>query len=164
MIHTLRQIFRSGKFVSGFVIFATIILITIIYPLIIKDGPLTIICQGTFFPPGIYVSVNDSLTAPRVTLNLEGADKKRLSSKISAESRKSMQEWLIAAGVPQSEVDQADTAKLLELWTNNYDSKKSIPGMTNAKRNAFIRLNTSLKSLLIQPKRPLRRRTRRPKR
>jgi len=152
MTHTLRQLFRSGKFVSGFAIFATIILITLIYPLIVKDGPLTIIGQGTFFPPGIYVSVNDSLNAPRVTLNLEGADKKRLSSKISAVSRKSMQEWLVAAGIPQSEVDQADTAKLLELWTNNYDPKKSIPGMTNAKRNAFIRLNSSLKSLLSTDK------------
>lgn len=148
MTHTLRQIFRSGKFISGFAIFATIILITLLYPLIIKDGPLTIIGQGTFFPPGIYVSVNDSLNAPRVTLNLEGADAKRLSSKISAESRKSMQEWLVAAGVPQAEVDQADTPKLLELWTTHYDPKKSIPGMTNAKRNAFIRLNNSLKTLL----------------
>ena len=31
---------------------------------------------------------------------------------------------------------------------NNYDPKKNVPGMTNAKRNTIIRLNNSLKGLL----------------
>ena len=56
MQHTLRQVFHSGKFVVGFTIFVAILLIVIIYPLIITDSPLQIIGQGTFFPPGIYVS------------------------------------------------------------------------------------------------------------
>jgi peptide/nickel transport system permease protein len=148
MTHTLRQIFRSGKFLTGFVIFAAIALIVLIYPLIIKDRPLTIIGRGTFFPPGIYASVNDSLNSPRYTLNLEGADTKRIASKLSVENRKSMQEWLVAAGIPESEINLADTQKLLELWEKNYDPKKNAPGLTNAKRNAFIRLNNSLKGLL----------------
>ena len=61
MKHTLQQIFHSPKFVVGFSIFMAILLIVIIYPLIITDPPLAIIGQGTFFPPGIYVSVYDSI-------------------------------------------------------------------------------------------------------
>ena len=49
MQHMLQQIFRSGKFVVGFVIFMAILLIVLIYPMIIKDPPLQIIGQGTFF-------------------------------------------------------------------------------------------------------------------
>ena len=56
MKHTLQQIFHSPRFVFGFSIFAVILLIVIVYPLIITDHPLAIIGQGTFFEPGIYVS------------------------------------------------------------------------------------------------------------
>ncbi len=51
-------------------------------------------------------------------------------------------------GFLQTEIDITDTAKLLDLWEKNYDPKKNIPGMTNAKRNYYVRLNTSLKGLL----------------
>jgi peptide/nickel transport system permease protein len=152
MQHTLKQIFRSGKFVAGFSIFATIVLVVLIYPLIIRDHPLAIIGQGTFFPPGIYVGMNDSLASPRFTLNLEGADTKRIESRLSAENRKTMQDWLIAAGIPASDIDVTNAQKLLDQWAANYDPKKSIPGMTNAKRNAIIRLNNSLKNLTASDK------------
>jgi len=71
MMHTIQQVFRSGKFVVGFVILMTILLIVLIYPLIIPDAPLAIIGQGTFFPPGIYVSTYDSLNSPVYNLHLE---------------------------------------------------------------------------------------------
>jgi peptide/nickel transport system permease protein len=148
MKHTLRQIFRSGKFVVGFSIFATILLIVIVYPLIIHTDPLGMIGQGTFFPPGIYVSVYDSISSPRYILNLENAAAKRIASKLNNDDRLAMKEWLIADGIPESEIDIADTAKLLDQWVNNYDPKAKIAGMTNAKRNYFIRLDTSLKGLL----------------
>jgi peptide/nickel transport system permease protein len=148
MKHTLQQVFRSPRFVFGFSIFMSIVLIAIIYPLIITDNPLAILGQGTFFEPGIYVSVYDSVGSKPYTLNLDGAAAKRLASKLSDEDRLSIQEWLTAAGVPASEIDTADTAKLLDQWVNNFDPKKNIPGMTNAKRNYYIRLNTSLKGLL----------------
>ena len=45
----LQQIFRSGKFMTGFVIFVAILLVVMIYPLIITDSPLGIIGHGTFF-------------------------------------------------------------------------------------------------------------------
>jgi peptide/nickel transport system permease protein len=148
MKHTLEQIFRSGKFIFGFSILVAILLIVIFYPMIIKDDPLGIIGQGTFFPPGIYVSVYDSVGSTAYTLNLDDAEANRIASRLSAEDRIAMQEWLVAAGIPEAEIDISDTAKLLNLWNSTYDPAKNIPGMTNAKRNYYIRLNSSLEGLL----------------
>jgi peptide/nickel transport system permease protein len=147
MSHTLRQIFRSSKFLTGFAIFATILLFVLVYPLIVTGHPLAIIGQGTFFPPGIYVNVYDSLSSTPYTLNLDSAKTSRLTNKVKEEDRKAMQDWLVSAGVPASDIDATDSQKLLDLWTKTYDPKKSIPGLTNAKRNYYIRLNNSLKSL-----------------
>jgi peptide/nickel transport system permease protein len=148
MKHFFQQVLHSGKFVTGFSIFSAIMLIVIFYPMIVTDSPLGIIGQGTFFPPGIYVSVYDSMSATSYTLNLDGASEMRIASKLNEEDRQAVKEWLVAAGIPESEIDIADTAKLLDQWFTNYDPKKNIPGMTNAKRNYFVRLNTALKGLL----------------
>ena len=59
-----------------------------------------------------------------------------------------MKEWLVADGIPETEIDITDTEKLLDQWENNYDPKKNVPGMTFAKRNYYLRLNNSLKGIL----------------
>ncbi len=149
MTHTLRQIFRSGKFVVGFTIFVGILLVVLVYPLFVKDDPLGIIGQGTFFPPGIYVSTYDSINAPaKYILNLDNAAANRIGSKLNGDDRQSIKDWLVAAGIPQDQIDTTDTAKLLNLWQKNYDPNKNIPGMTNARRNYFVRLNNAVKGLL----------------
>jgi peptide/nickel transport system permease protein len=148
MKHILQQIFRSPRFVFGFSIFTGILLIVTIYPLIITDRPLTIIGQGTFFEPGIYVSVYDSIGSTAYTLNLDDAAANRIASKLNEDDRLAIKEWLVAAGIPESEIDTTNTQNLLDQWVKNYDPKKNIPGMTNAKRNYFIRLNNSLEGLL----------------
>jgi len=148
MKHTFQQIFRSTNFVIGFVILMAILLTVIIYPLLIPDAPLEIIGQGTFFPPGIYVSVYDSINSNTYTLKLDDAAAKRIASKLDDEDRLAMQEWLVASGIPEDEIDIEDTAKLLDQWETNFDSTKKISGMTNAQRNYYIRLNKSLQGLL----------------
>jgi len=148
MKHTIRQVFHSGKFIVGFSIFAAMLLVVFIYPLIIPDPPLDIIAQGTFFEPGIYVNVYDSMSATKYTLNLKDAAAKRIASKLKDEDRLAMKEWLVGAGIPEDEIDIDNTEQLLELWRTHFDPKVRIAGMTNAKRNYYIRLNTSLKGLL----------------
>lgn len=148
MKHTIRQVFRSGKFVVGFSILVAILLIVIVYPLIITYPPLEIIGQGTFFPPGIYVNVYDSIGSTTYKLNLDDAAAKRIASKLGDEDRLAMKEWLMADGIPEDEIDIENTAKLLDQWVSNYDPTQKIAGMTNARRNYFIRLNNSLKGLL----------------
>jgi peptide/nickel transport system permease protein len=149
MKHILHQVFHSGKFVVGFSILSVILLIVIVYPLIIRDAPLEIIGQGTFFPPGIYVSTYDSIHASeKYTLDLDGAVAKRIGSKLSDEDRLAMRDWLVADGIPEEEIDIADTARLLEQWENSYNPEKSFQGMTFAKQRYFQRLNTSLQGIL----------------
>ena len=148
MLHTFRQAFKSGKFVTGFASFATIGLVVLIYPLIIRDHPLKIIGQGTFFEPGIYVNVYDSLGAPQYTLNLEGAAAKRIASRLNDEDRTAIKEYMVAAGIPAAQIDTTDTEQLLNTWFTTFDPAKRIKGMTNAKRNYYIRLNNSIQGLL----------------
>ncbi|MCB9113192.1 MAG: ABC transporter permease [Anaerolineales bacterium] len=148
MKHTLQQIFRSPNFVVGFSIFAVIILTVLIYPMLIPDPPLKIIAQGTFFEPGIYVNTYDTFSAPAYTLKLEGADSKRIASKLNDEDRLAMQKWLVGFGIPENEIDIQNTEALLDLWNTNFDPSKRFQGMTNADRNYYIRLNNSVQGLL----------------
>ena len=119
MKHTLQQVFRSGKFVVGFAILMTILLFVIVYPLVIPDAPLAILGQGTFFPPGTYVSTYDTLSSPVYTLNLKDAAAKRIASKLKEADRQAMQEWLVTMGVPEDEIAIEDTAQLIGLWKDN---------------------------------------------
>ncbi len=148
MKHTLKQVFGSPRFVVGFAIFAFIVLLVIVYPIFVRSEPLGIIGQGTFFPPGIYVNAYDSIGSEPYTLKLDNATAKRLESRLNDEQRLDMKEWLVSAGIPENEIDPANTEKLLELWGNNYDPTSNIPGMTNARRNYFVRLDSSLGGIL----------------
>jgi peptide/nickel transport system permease protein len=148
MKHIIQQVFQSGKFRVGFFIFVAILLIVVVYPLIITARPLAIIGQGTFFPPGVYVNVYDSTVSPTYTLNLSDAAAKRIASKLKEEDRLAIKEWLVADGIPANEIDTTNTPKLLDQWSSKYDPKANVPGMTNARRNYFVRLNNSLEGLL----------------
>lgn len=148
MKNTLRQVFHSGKFVAGFSILMALLLIVIFYPLFVPGKPLAIIGQGTFFPPGTYVSVYDSINATPYTLSLDSADAKRIESKLGDQERQDIKDWLVAAGIPEAEIDTADTAGLIEQWETNYDPNKKLKGMTYARQRYYQRLNTSLEGLL----------------
>jgi peptide/nickel transport system permease protein len=149
MIHTLRQVFRSGKFVFGFCIFVGMLLIVFIYPLIIRDSPLKIIAEGTFFPPGIYVNTFDAINSPATyILHLDNAAAKRVANKLSNDDRIAMKEWLVADGIPEAEIDITDTISLLDLWSTNYDPEKKVKGMTFAKERYYQRVNTALQGIM----------------
>src|SRR5690606_9976308 len=144
----LRQIFRPGKFLVGFVIFMTIVLTVLIYPLFVKTPPLQTISRGTFLPPGIYVNVFDSMNlANRYTLLREDAAARRIASQLSDQARLSMRDCHVAMEIPDGAIDLEDTASLIELWKTHFNPSARIPGMTNADRNYYIRLTNSLKGL-----------------
>jgi peptide/nickel transport system permease protein len=148
MKNTLKQVFHSPKFVVGFSIFMFIVLTVIVFPLFVAADPLGIISQGTFFPPGIYVNVYDSIGSQPYTLFVDDAAAKRIAGKLSDEDRQAMREWLVAAGIPENQIDTTDTKSLLTLWQNNYDPNKQIPGMTYAKTRYYLRVNNSLQGIL----------------
>jgi peptide/nickel transport system permease protein len=149
MKHTLRQVFHSGKFLVGFIIFMAVLLLVVGYPLIIKDSPLAIISQGTFLPPGVYVNTFDSINSPTTyTLLLDNAAAKRIANKLSAQDRTDMKTWLVADGVPADQIDTANTIKLMDQWGKNYDPNKSFPGMTYARQRYYQRLTASVQGIL----------------
>ena len=148
MKNTLQQVFRSGKFLVGFIIFMAILLMVIVYPLIITADPLGIIAQGTFFPPGIYVNVYDSIGSPTYILNLPNAAAERINATLTQDARAQMKEWLVADGIPASKIDTTNAVTLMGLWEKNYDPNKSFSGMTFAKQRSYQRLNASLNGVL----------------
>ncbi len=149
MKNTLRQVFHSGKFLVGFCIFVLLLLTVIVYPLFVTASPLEIIGQGTFFPPGLYVSNYDAINnSTKYQLNIKDAAEKRIASKLGDQERADMVTWLTTAGLPADEINSADTEMLINLWEKNYEPNKKFPGMTFAKQRYYQRLNNSLKGLL----------------
>ena len=148
MKNTIRQVFHSPKFVVGFTIFTLIILTLLIYPLFVRGNPLQMIGLGSFFKPGTYVSVYDSIDTEKKTMKLPDADQNRLDGKLSDEDRVSMVQWLTSAGISAEEIDIKDTEGLLKLWKDNYDSSVKPKGMTMAQRNYYKRLDKNLENAL----------------
>ena len=147
MKNTLRQVFHSSKFLTGFLIFAAILLTMWIYPLFNPGNPLEMIGVGTFARPGTYFSLYDAATAKTETLRLADADDKRIDSLVSAEDRVAMMEWFGLMDIDVSELDATDTDALLDLWLEHYDSSVKIKGMTQARRNYFKRLDKNLRKV-----------------
>lgn len=151
MKSTLRNIFHSSKFVTGFVIFLFLMVMIIVYPLINPGSPLEQIGVGTFARPGTYVSLYDAAkTNPdreRETLRLPDAEDKRLARALSDSDRVLMVEWLGLKGVSLEGVDYSDTEELLKLWHENYDSTFKPKGMTSAAQKKYKRLNDALLAL-----------------
>jgi peptide/nickel transport system permease protein len=79
---------------------------------------------------------------------LDDAATKRVANKLSNDDRLAIKEWLVADGIPDTQIDTSDTVNLLDLWEKNYDPNKSFPGMTYAKQRYYLRLNTSLQGIL----------------
>lgn len=151
MKSTLRNIFHSSKFVIGFCIFAFLLVMIVVYPLINPGSPLEQIGVGTFAKPGTYVSLYDAVkTNPdreRETLRLPDAEDKRLANALSDDDRVLVIEYLGLKGVDLTTVDATDTEALLKLWDENYESSFKPKGMTTATQKKYRRLNDGLQAL-----------------
>ena len=147
MKNTLRQVFHSSKFLTGFGIFAIILITMWVYPLINPGNPLEMIGVGTFAPPGTYFSRYDAVNTPSETLRLSDADDKRVEASMSMEDRVAMVEWLTLAEVDIDGLEIDDTDALLDLWFANFDSSLKLKGMTNARRNYYKRLDKSIREI-----------------
>ena len=147
MKNTLRQIFHSSKFVTGFCIFMAILVVLFVYPLINPGNPLEMIGVGTFAKPGTYVSMYDATKVSYETLRLPDAADKRIAAALKDEDRVSMLEWFNIMEIDVTNLDINDTDALLDLWSEHYDESIKPKGMTMAKRNYYKRLNRSLQDL-----------------
>ncbi|MBR6766612.1 MAG: ABC transporter permease, partial [Clostridia bacterium] len=146
MFNTIKQVFRSPKFVVGFVIFGLILLTMLIYPMINPGDPLQMIGVGTFAKPGTYVSVYDTVGSKTEIFRLPDADANRIAQKLKDEDRISMVDWFTKAGIDITGLDITDTDSLLDMWSTHFEDKK-LPGMTNASRRNYRLLDTRIKEL-----------------
>ena len=122
MKNRIRQVFHSGKFITGFVIFIVILLTILIYPLIITRDPLEMMGEGNFFEPGTYVSKSEVAgSRDSYHLNVEAAAA-QVDRRLKNDTRGFMAEWLEKyGGVKSSEIDVSDADGLIALWQDHYD-------------------------------------------
>lgn len=147
MKHTIKNIFRSPKFVTGFVIFFGMLLFTFIYPWFVTADPLEMIGQGNFFKPGTYVSVKDTVDSKQYTMNIE-AKAGNLGAYLTDVQKTDMRDWLVKfGGISQEEMDAADDNQLVELWVEHYDSTVDQKGLLASKKKAYVRMDKEIRKL-----------------
>ena len=156
MKNTIKQVFHSPKFVVGFVIFAAILLLTIIYPLFNPGDPLQSLFKssdrGSFTPPGTYVSLYDATSSFKAKLNTNSdVYAARAKATISDEDWVRMVKWLTSMEIDVSTLDRSDTEAALAFWREHYDESAKPKGMTKSERNAVKRMNEALSSLGAEP-------------
>jgi len=148
MKNQLKQLLHTPRFMVGFIIFIGMFLLTIIYPLVVSRDPLAMIGQGNFFPPGTYISVQDTLNSEQYNLNID-ASAARLDEALSIDDRAAMAEWLEKYGkVDISEIDVTDAKSLIELWKEKYNSNNPQEGLITAKKKYYKRLDKKLDGIL----------------
>ena len=143
-MNTIKGVFRSGKFIVGFVIFILILGTCIIYPLIVTSDPLAMLGQGNFFPPGTYISQEEAALEDPYTLQLP-VEINKLDSALDVGTRADIQSFLIKqAGVAESEIDVTDADSLAKLWKDSYDPEVKYQGLTSAKRKKLKRIDAAI--------------------
>ena len=145
MLRQVKQAFSTPKFLVGFIIFASLILASLIYPLFATVSPLQFVTRQGFVPPGRYINVQDVVeNRNRRLFNLE-VEENRVASVLTAADAEIMIDFLIThSGFAPGSLDINDEAALIEAWNANYDPEYRIAGMTRAAHNELVRFNSRL--------------------
>lgn len=136
-MNTIKKIFKSPKFVVGFVIFVTLLLTMIIYPIFVTADPLEMVGQNGFMKPGTYISLQNAVDTNTYELSLDQSDLK-LSSAFPVDDRVKMAEFLRDyCNVAEADINIADINSLIHIWLENYDEENKYEGLTNAEKRYF---------------------------
>ncbi len=149
MKNTIKQVFHSGKFIVGFVIFVTLLLVMFIYPLVITNDPLEMVGNGNFFKPGTYVSIVDvAEDSTTYKLNIDSTEA-HIDAKLDNDTRALMADWLEKyGGVSIQDIDVTDAEGLVLLWEDNYDSSVDQTGLTSAAKKKYQRIDNDIRGIL----------------
>ncbi len=149
MKYQLQLVFKSQKFVTGFVIFAAVFLLILFYPLLVTKNPLEM-TGGLFYKPGTYVSVTDAVDTQSYKINKDVVTGK-LTKSVTAEEQQLMRDWLLnyCPEVKPEEVSDAKKAyDIIELWLQYYDKTVEMEGATKAVKNQYVRLYDKVENIL----------------
>lgn len=156
MKHQLKQIFHSPKFVVGFVIFALILLLAIIYPAISQFGPLEVVSNKNFTEPGTYINITDAIEANNsngggpVKLTID-TTLNRITERLDENERQLMIDWLTKyGGVDASELSLDDITTIITTWQEKYDETLTPKTETKAARNKFNAIDKSIQTVLSE--------------
>ncbi len=148
MKNTIKQVFHSGKFLFGFVIFVLILVICFVYPLIITYDPLEMVGAGNFYKPGTYLSQQETVLNAGYIMNMDASEGK-LALAMTPDMQDKISEYLVKyAGMQESDIDLDDHEKLVELWQEKYDPDLKVKGLTTAKRKAYRRVDGQIKDAM----------------
>nr|AGS53121.1 binding-protein-dependent transport systems inner membrane component [uncultured bacterium contig00040] len=144
----------------GFSIFAALLLLVFIYPIISPGDPLESIGREHFIKPGTYISLYDAVDSTHVTrLIISDAEAQRLDSKLLPTDREAIVTWLTLFNeyaadnddydveIDIEAIDIEDTEELIGLWWTHYDSAIRISGMAINERRLYQRLDAKLDGL-----------------
>lgn len=149
MKHQLQSIFKSKKFVVGFIIFMSILLLTILYPLFSKTDPLEM-TGGLFYKPGTYINVSDTVEMAPKKVNMDIVANK-LTKLVTEEEVTMMRDWMLQY-CPMLSQDDVNAAKgaydTIDLWIKNYDPTVKMQGVTKAVKNQYVRLYKKVENIL----------------
>jgi ABC-type dipeptide/oligopeptide/nickel transport system permease subunit len=151
MFHQIKQAFRSSKFLVGFIIFMSLLLAAIIYPMVSLWHPLQIVTRPGFAPPGRYVNIQDVLQVRDLDrrMVLVDVDANRLDNVVAEEEAAQMIDFLVNfIGIPEGHLSIDDQATIIYYWNRYYDPTVRHAGMIMAEHNAFIRFNQRLQVAL----------------
>ena len=153
MKRTLKNVFRSPRFLVGFIIFMVILFTVLIYPFFVSRDPLMTLGKG-FLEPGTYLSVYDANMTDPYRIELPEAAEKRLEDSLPVTDRVTMIQFLSAKGVDMSDITVSNDSltDLIALWEENYDeadvkSSKYEGFSTIAQRNALKRLDKNISNV-----------------
>lgn len=148
MKRQLKMIFKSSNFLIGFVIFASLLLTSIFYPILSTTNPLEMV-GGLFYKPGTYINVTDAIDAKMYKMDIDVL-KNKLARSVGTDELTLMLEWFTKSGstVDISKLDvNSDASEIISLWLSNYDSEIRLEG-TSAYRKSFVRLYDRLENIL----------------
>jgi len=151
MFHQVKQAFSSPKFLVGFIIFFSLLLAAIIYPMISLWHPLQIITRPGFAPPGTYINIQDAVQVRSLDrrMILVDVDANRLGNVVADEDAQQMIDFLETfIGIPAGHLSIYDQPTVIYYWQNHYDPNVRHQGMIMAEHNAFIRFNQRLQVAL----------------
>jgi len=149
MKHQIKQVFKSPKFLFGFIVFFAIFITANVYPFISSVGPLDSISKMNFAPPGTYINVQDVVEARgKRILELDLVSKRIATALSDVEKQKMIDFMETYKDIPPGLLSIDDSATLLSTWLNTYDPDERIEGMIRAERNEFMRMNNRIQAMI----------------
>ncbi|MFU0799667.1 MAG: ABC transporter permease [Xylanivirga thermophila] len=149
MGHQLKLVFKSSKFVTGFIIFMTMFLLAILFPIFSMTNPLEM-TGGLFYKPGTYISVVDVVETKDYDLKMDVVSN-RLAKHVTKEEQNLMLEWLTkyCTKISKEELNNLKTSRdIVKLWLKYYDPDTKIEGATIAYKKKFPRLFKKVENIL----------------